>query len=240
MMTDSSTIKPNHASSEQPLKNRDERLAYYELLLESPLDSVTERPLPEGFSYVNYEPGDKDQWTEIEKSAEEFRTAEDGEKAWAKYFEGRDEQLVHRMFFVENEQGEKVATASAYYNIYVGDDGVNGWLHWVAVHMKAQGKGLAKPLITHVLQHMKTLGYERAVIPTQTTTWLACRLYLDLGFRPIPKNAEHSRTGWMIIRRLTKHPALSEFAEADSWDLTECFADTDCSRNLRKEKSRSN
>ena len=218
---------PDHMSSEQPLKNRDERLAYYELLLENSLDGIREIPLPEGFSYVNYRPGDKDQWIGIEKSAEEFSAYEDGENAWAKYFEGKDEQLVHRMFFVENEQGEKVATASAYYNIYIGDDGVNGWLHWVAVHKKAQGKGLAKPLITHVLQYMKTLGYKKAVIPTQTTTWLACRLYLDLGFRPIPKNAEHSRTGWMIIRRLTKLPALSEFAEADSWTLTECFAEAE-------------
>jgi GNAT superfamily N-acetyltransferase len=231
MMTDNRKANHNHSSAEQLLKNRDERLAFYELLLESPLDSITERALPKGFSFVNYKSGDKDQWIEIEKSAEEFKTAEDGEKAWAKYFEGKDEQLAHRMFFVENELGEKVATASAYYNIYAGDDGINGWLHWVAVHKKAQGKGLAKPLITHVLQYMKTLGYQKAVIPTQTTTWLACRLYLDLGFRPVPENAEHSRTGWMIIRRLTKHPSLSEFAEADSWDLTQCFADTEYSSN---------
>ena len=123
------------------------------------------------------------------------------------------------MYFVVNEAGQKLATASAYWNIHVGDDGKNGWLHWVAVRKEAQGRGLAKPLITHTLMRLKELGYERAVIPTQTTTWLACRLYLDLGFRPVPENAAKSRTGWKIIRRLTRHPALFEFEEASDEEM---------------------
>ena len=89
------------------------------------------------------------------------------------------------------------------------------WLHWVAVHSDAQGKGLSKPLITHVLAHMKKLGYKRAVIPTQTNTWLACKLYLDLGFVPTKENAQSSRMGWRIIRTLTDHPALGEFEPVD-------------------------
>ena len=28
-----------------------------------------------------------------------------------------------------------------------GDDGVTGWLHWVAVGREYQGRGLSKPLI---------------------------------------------------------------------------------------------
>ena len=78
---------------------------------------------------------------------------------------------------------------------------------------------MSKPLITHVLRHMKKLGYGHAVVPTQTTTWLACKVYLDLGFRPMPGNLKRSGTGWRIIRTLTDHPALSGLAPVPNAEL---------------------
>lgn len=74
-----------------------------------------------------------------------------------------------------------------------------------------QGKGLSKPLITYVLKIMKILGYTQAKIPTQTNTWLAVKIYLDLGFSPIPENAVNSYDGWCIIKALTNHKALDDF-----------------------------
>ena len=58
---------------------------------------------------------------------------------------------------------------------------------------------------------MKELGYKHVKIPTQTNTWLACKVYLDLGFLPVPENAVHSSFGWRIIKTLSCHPALSGF-----------------------------
>ncbi len=138
--------------------------------------------------------------------------------------------LTDRMVFIENEKGEKIATATAYYDVIHSDvcihsgecthsdedaDGrSSGWLHWVAVRREYQGKGLSKPLISHVLGIMQKLGYTHATIPTQTTTWLACKIYLDLGFRPIPENAVSNREGWRIVRALTNHEALGSFDAA--------------------------
>ena len=173
------------------------------------------RCIPSEYHYENYAPGDKAAWIAIEKSAKEFTTDEAGDAAWSKYFAPYEKELRNRMFFVADSSGRKLATASAYFDIYTGDDGETGWLHWVAVHSDAQGKGLSKPLITHVLAHMKKLGYKRAVIPTQTNTWFACKLYLDLGFVPTKENAQSSRMGWRIIRTLTDHPALDEFEPVD-------------------------
>ena len=115
------------------------------------------------------------------------------------------------MVFIENPQGEKIATATAYYDIRGIDQSGYGWLHWVAVHREYQGKGLSKPLIAHVLSLMRSLGYTHAKIPTQTTTWLACKIYLDFGFRPVPENAVNSKNGWRIIKTLTNHQALDSF-----------------------------
>jgi GNAT superfamily N-acetyltransferase len=199
------------ARSLERFDNNDPRIPHYELLLEQSLDEINEIELPPAYHYENYAPGDREVWIAIEKSAKEFASYEAGEAAWSKYFAGHEEDLKNRMFFVTDSSGRKLATATAYYNIYTGDDGKTGWLHWVAVHRDAQGQKLSKPLITHVLAHMKKLGYSRAVIPTQTNTWLACKLYLDLGFVPIKENAERNRVGWCIVKTLTNHPALDGF-----------------------------
>ncbi len=190
------------------LDTHDSRIAYYELMLEGDISGRTEIPLPAGYSYAFYRDGDRDHWIEIEKSAKEFSSYEEGLDAWKRYYEARESELYDRMVFVVNEAGEKVATATAFYDIRGIDQSGDGWLHWVAVRREEQGKGLSKPLISHVIQVMKGLGYGRAKIPTQTTTWLAVKVYLDLGFRPIEKNFIRCRDGWRIIRRLTDHPAL--------------------------------
>ena len=196
------------------LDNHDGRIRYYELMLAADVAPIQERPLPDGYSYAFYQDGDEQAWIDIEKSAKEFSNAQQGLDAWKRFFEGRESELKNRMVFIVDRAGFKVATATAYYDVRGIDQSGDGWLHWVAVRREYQGRGLAKPLISHTLQIMKALGHTRAKIPTQTTTWLAVKVYLDLGFRPVEKNLIRNRDGWRIIRRLTKHPALHMLDEA--------------------------
>ena len=213
-MSESEYLIRSKANPLNIFDNHDFRIRYYELVLERTLEDLPEQPLPEGYSYTTYKPGDRDTWIGIEQSAKEFSNREDGLKAWERYYTLHEAILPERMFFVVNPAGEKVATATAFFDIRREDDGVNGMLHWVAVRRDEQGKGLSKPLILKALHRMVELGYTRAVIPTQTTTWLACKVYLDLGFRPIPKNLERNLDGWRIIKRLTNHPALAGLTPA--------------------------
>lgn len=191
--------------------NNDKRIEYYKLILEKDIDCIMEYALPKGYHFEFYIAGDRDAWIEIEKSAEEFSTYEEGLAAWNKYYSGRENELLNRMVFVINEEGEKVATATAFYDIYGQDKSGSAWLHWVAVKKEYQGKGLSKPLITYVLRIMKSLGYTHARIPTQTNTWLAVKIYLDLGFYHTLENVVDSYKGWCIIKQLTNHIALSDF-----------------------------
>ena len=192
--------------------NHDSRIKYYELLLKREnLENLPKYELPEGYQFAFYEKGDRDTWIAIEQSAKEFETYEQGLVSWNRYYEGKDDELVERMVFIANEAGEKVATATAFYDIYGRDKSGAGWLHWVAIRREYQGKGLSKPLISYVLGVMCSLGYTHAKIPTQTNTWLACKIYLDFGFTPIPENAVHSREGWRIVKTLTGHQALEDF-----------------------------
>lgn len=191
--------------------NNDKRIKYYELLLERDINVIEGYPLPAGYHFEYYKDGDRDSWIEIEKSAKEFSTDEEGLTAWNRYYSGKENELTDRMIFVVNNSGEKVATATAFYDVHGRDKSGSAWLHWVAVKRDYQGKGLSKPLITHALNIMKALGYTHAKIPTQTTTWLAVKIYLDLGFKPIPKNAVNSYKGWCIVKSLTNHQTLSDF-----------------------------
>lgn len=193
--------------------NNDKRIKYYELLLERNLDNITEYKLSEGYHFEFYKDGDRDTWIEIEKSAKEFSSYEEGLNAWNRYYLGRENELLNRMVFVVNDAGKKVATATAFYDINGVDKDNSAWLHWVAVKREYQGRGLSKPLITYVLKIMKSLGYTQVKIPTQTNTWLAVKIYLDLGFTPIPENALNSYEGWRIIKTLTKHKSLADFEQ---------------------------
>lgn len=195
--------------------NNDKRIKHYELLLEGSLDSICEYSLPDGYHFEFYQDGDRDTCIEIEKNAKEFSDYAEGLAAWNKYYLGRENELHNRMVFVVNESGEKVATATAFYDINGKDKSGAGWLHWVAVKREYQGKDLSKPLITYVLYVMKALGYNHVKISTQTNTWLAVKVYLDLGFRPIPENAVNSYMGWCIIKTLTNHKALNDFDTID-------------------------
>ena len=62
---------------------------------------------------------------------------------------------------------------------------------------------------------MKRLGHTQAKIPTQTTTWLASKNYLDLRFVQVTQNTVNSRDGWRIINTLTNHLALEGFYCSD-------------------------
>lgn len=220
-------IREEEGATEMKIDNHDGRLRYYELVLHrTDIRDFPEYFLPEGYSFCFYESEvDVEDWLQIEVSAGEFLTIEEGRESWEEYYGSGEEskafrgkqlptvqdELRRRMLFVVNPAGEKVATATAFYE--PEDKSGAGWMHWVAVRRDHQGKGLAKPLISRVLQVMRELGYQEVKIPTQTTTWLAVKVYLDFGFRPIPQNATNSYEGYRIVRTLTNHPALSEFSE---------------------------
>ena len=155
--------------------NHDARIRHYELLLERDLDSLPVFPLPDGYRFAFYRPGDRDIWIDIEKSAKEFATWEQGLAAWEMYYASNEASLCGRMVFVENAAGEKVATATAYIDTTGRNQSGSGWLHWVAVRREYQGRGLSKPLIAYVLGVMRALGHTHGKLPTQTTSWLACK-----------------------------------------------------------------
>ncbi len=149
------------------------------------------------------------------RRAKEFSTFEEGVNAWQRYYGKHEDVLPDRMFFIVDPNGKKVATATAFFDEKLP----GGWLHWVSVSRDAQGKGLSRPLIAHTLHRLQALGYKELFVPTQTTTWVAAKLYLDFGFRPVPENLEEDHFGWRMLKTLTDHPALKELEPVEVDEL---------------------
>lgn len=180
-------------------------LKYVDLLLVRGLDDIPVMSLPEGFKFVLFQDGDEKNWVDIEVSSGEFLSFDEGIEAFNYYYGHCYEELKKRCIFIENSEGEKVATATAFYADYpIGD--ITGYVHWVSVKKEYQGKGLSKPLVSMALLKMKELGHKGTFLHTQTHTWLAVKVYLDMGFVPILN--ENDYLGWQIIKNLTNHKTL--------------------------------
>lgn len=88
------------------------------------------------------------------------------------------------MFFIEDETGQAIGTASAWYGELNGEE--MGRIHWVGIVPEHQGKKLAKPLLTFLLQQLAS-RHRKAYLKTQTTNLKAINAYLNLGFEPCIK-----------------------------------------------------
>lgn len=197
------------APDSRAFKTHDDRICYIDLFFEGELNNIPHFEIPGGYHFVPYKSGDKEAWIDIELSAGEILGKAHGEECWQRYFGKAESELPQRMYFIENEAGEKIATATAFYDIHGNGKSGEGQLHWVAIKKEEQGKGLAKPLITFVLAVMKKLGYTSVKIHTQTNTWLACKVYFDLGFRPEANSAIKNRFGWKMVEALTDRRIIS-------------------------------
>ncbi len=187
-------------------------LLYVDLYLYYDLKTIPNYSLPDGFHYVNFKKGDEKVWAEIETSAGEFDSIEDALNKFHQSFHNED--MSNMCFFIENDKNQRVATATAYYT-NMGD--ITGKVHWIAIDKDYQGYKLSKPLISHVLKRLKELGHTKTILHTQTYSWLATKIYLDMGF--IPYHLEEKYKGWQIIKYLTHHPVLNDIEDIDEKDV---------------------
>src|SRR5437879_6432258 len=71
--------------------------------------------LPQGYSFVNYQEGDEQAWGEIETSAGTFDKVEDAVEYFRKEFLPYLDEVKRRTFFIQKEDGEKVANFTAWW-----------------------------------------------------------------------------------------------------------------------------
>lgn len=181
-------------------------LKYYELLMTlDNFDDAKKYELPNGFVFVFFSgQKDVDEWIKIHIKSGEFASYERGLSYFNLFYSKFLNELNKRLFFIEYN-GKKIATATISPTDAYGYHAV---IDWLAIIKDFQGKGLAKPLISKCIDLAKSLGYGKLLLHTQTHTWLAAKLYLDMGFKPF---VTEDKKGFQILKTIINHEKLKEF-----------------------------
>ena len=149
--------------------------------------------IPPGYSIRLYKKGDFKAWIRIHLEAEPYHEKID-KQLFIEQF-GNDESILgERQFFVCDQDGKEVGTATAWFD----DDLVGknyGRIHWVAVSPEHQGKGLAKALTTRLCDRFVELRHKQAFLTTENFRVDAIHIYLKFGFVPYPRN-EREKDFW--------------------------------------------
>lgn len=196
------------------MKTLDNTIRYYELLMKyDDTSNYKEYDLPEGFHYEYFKPGDEEEWVNIHIESGEFTSYEKGLKHFHDFYDFFIDELPKRcIFIVDSKTNEKVATATISL-LETPEYGYRAAVDWVAIKRSYQGRKLAKPLITKFVEMANKLGHKEIILHTQTTTWLAAKLYLDYGFDILN---EEEKEGWSILKTITSHEKLENYRPSDN------------------------
>lgn len=170
------------------------------VMVRNSLENVPQAALPEPFTIRRYAEGDEENWTNIHLEADLY--SDITPELFGEEFGHDARALAERQFYLCDGEGKAVGTASAWFN---ADFPEKNWgrIHWVAIVPSAQGKGLAKPLLSACLNRMKELGHNGAYLDTSSIRVPAINLYIRYGFVPHIAKAEDVET-WRAIREDVK------------------------------------
>lgn len=183
------------------------------------LREIPEHPLPTDYTLRLFDAGAptvwKRHWAEIETAAGEFSSPDRALERFDREFGGREQELAERCLFLLRPGStpagpigtgdEVIGTAMGWYDVAAPENPA-GRIHWVGIRPEWQGRGLSKPLVSAALGILAS-RHDRAYLTTQTTSYVAVRLYLGLGFEPCLVREGESR-GWSILAELLGEPSL--------------------------------
>jgi ribosomal protein S18 acetylase RimI-like enzyme len=168
------------------------------------MDAIPVFACPAGYHLRTYVPGDERVWAAIETAAGEFADEQEGHARFLEDYGAALDDVRDRLFFLLNEHGRAIGTATAWYGELDGQ--VRGRVHWVGIVPAEQGKKLAKPLLSAVMARL-ALDHPSAYLTTQTTSWRAVNLYLDFGFVPYGVDAAAAE-GWALMEQALRRKIL--------------------------------
>ncbi len=138
--------------------------------------------LPNGYSFSYYKKGDEADWARIHVEVAQFETVEQGIETFRHQFlVGQELSVEERMIFVKDPNGEIIATSALWDGYYLGEKSQR--LHWVCVTDKCTGLGIAKAMLTKLMDMYNELGYSDFIhLWTGTRNYAAISIYKSFGF----------------------------------------------------------
>ncbi|WP_079529630.1 GNAT family N-acetyltransferase [Halobacillus hunanensis] len=169
---------------------------------------IPEYRLPAGFRIRLFRKGDEHNWAKIEASVDEFSNEDSALKHFNKEFGPHIDEMTKRCVFIENEKGEEIGTATAWYGDLRGDGEISGRIHWVGIVPEYQGKKLSKPLLSAAMNLLDRY-HSKAYLTSQTTSFQAVNMYLNYGFEPL-MTSESCYEAWTLLEDTLNRKILDE------------------------------
>lgn len=162
----------------------DKSIPYFDIIMKREKNSkIIDYDLPVGYKIVFYQYGDEYEWAKIETLVGEFENEELALMHIRKVYFPHLDELKKRLMFIENIDGEKVATITCWWSLTLNEKKKNA-IHWIAVKPSFQGLGLGKAIIFNGVKRMIYLeGNEDIYLHTQTWSYKAISIYLKAGFK---------------------------------------------------------
>ncbi len=177
-------------------------------------EPVGEVELPAGYRFAAWEPRFREPWVRLHVLLGQLPSCEEGLAYFERTYEADPAALERQMILVVDEKNELVGTSSLWRGDHFGEPRLR--VHWVGVSPDHQRRGLARSLVLESIRLYDELvptGEPPLYLTTQTESWVACGMYLKLGFvpyeGPMPPNfaadpatfGEKNREAWELIRR---------------------------------------
>lgn len=167
----------------------DKSIPYFNIIMKRKADTpVPSIDLPSGYSFVSFSVDCQCAWAEIETSVGEFDSTDEALEYFNENYLSYPNEVERRTFFIQNSEGEKIATATAWWN-YTGERRDLA-LEWIAVMPAYQGIGLGKAVVFEALKRMLQIEGDRDIfLHTQTWSYRAIGIYLQAGFEFVTEGA---------------------------------------------------
>lgn len=162
-------------------------------------DDHPQYTLPDGFFFSPFRPGDEERWAQLQLSVEHVHTLQEARDIFEQEFlmdgirrTGRVysdvtqypgyDKLRRRMLLVMDSKGQLAGTGALWTGDTFGD--LRQRLHWIAVAPAYQGLGLAKAIVSELLNICTALRHSYVYLTTQTWSYRAVGVYTRFGFTP--------------------------------------------------------
>ena len=176
-------------------------------------ETVADVELPAGYRFAAWEPRFREPWVRLHVLLGQLPSYDEGLTYFERTYESDPTALERQMIVVVDEKDELVGTSSLWRGDHFGEPRLR--VHWVGVSPDHQGRGLARALMLETIRLYDELvpsGEPPLYLTTQTESWVACGMYLKLGFvpyvGPMPPSfdadpetfEEKNDEAWAIIR----------------------------------------
>ena len=169
------------------------------------LDSFPDYSLSDPFTIRWYQAGDEKQWLDMKARSDPFHHA--GRDYYQHTYGAHTALLPQRQAFLCDQTGQPIGSATAWFEHFANQE--YGKVNWVFIVPEAQGRGLAKPLLTTIGKRLLDLGHQRALLYTLVGRLPAIHLYQQFGFVPYLRDETDVRA-WRQVNQQLRQPFMPE------------------------------